>query len=139
MDPLAYFRSIAAKFFHPTRIGHEVEKELSAHIQLRADDLERSGLDRAGAERQARIEFGSTEQFKAECREALGGNFIDTIFQDLRFSFRALRKSPAFFAVAVLTLALGIGATVAAFSIVNAVLLRPYGFREPHKLLWIYS
>jgi len=116
-----------------------MEEELRSHIEQRADDLERSGLDRAEAERRARIEFGSTERFKEECREAHGGNLIDTLIQDVRFSLRTLRKSPAFFAVAVVTLALGIGATVAAFSVVNAVLLRPFAFSDPDKLLWIYS
>jgi len=139
MNPLSYLRSLTAKFFYPSRTTKDLNEELRSHIQLRADDLERSGLDRGEAERQARIEFGSTERFKEECREALGGNLIDTIFQDVRFSLRSLRKSPAFFAVAVLTLALGIATTVAAFSVVNAVLLRPYGFRDPEKLLWIYS
>jgi hypothetical protein len=93
-----------------------LEEELGSHIQLRSDELERSGCTRAEAERRARIEFGSRERFKEECREALAGNFIDTMIQDVRFSFRILRKSPAFFAVAVVTLVLGIGATVAAFS-----------------------
>ncbi len=116
-----------------------MEEELRSHIEQRADDLERSGLDRDEAERRARIEFGSTERFKEECREALGGNLIDSLIQDVRFSLRTLRKSPAFFAVAVVTLALGIGATVAAFSVVNAVLLRPFAFSDPDKLLWIYS
>ena len=104
-----------------------------------ADRLERAGLERAEAERRARIEFGSTARFKEECREQLGGNFLDTLIQDVRFSLRTLRKSPAFFLVAVITLALGIGATVAAFSVVNAVLLRPFGFNNSEKLLWIYS
>jgi putative ABC transport system permease protein len=116
-----------------------MEEELRSHIQRRADDLERSGLDRLEAERRAQIEFGSTERFKAECREALAGNLVNALIQDVRFSLRTLRKSPAFFTVAVVTLALGIGATVAAFSVVNAVLLRPFGFREPDRLLWIYS
>jgi hypothetical protein len=116
-----------------------MEEELRAHIQLHADLLERSGISRAEAERRARIEFGNTERFKEECREELGGNFLDTLIQDVRFSLRTLRKSPGFFAVAVVTLALGIGATVAAFSVVNAVLLRPFGFSDSDKLLWIYS
>jgi hypothetical protein len=67
------------------------------------------------------------------------GNFIDRAIQDVRFSFRTLRKSPAFFVVAVVTLTLGIGVTVAAFSVVNAVLLRPFAFNEPSRLLWIYA
>src|SRR5438552_6094522 len=135
----AYFRSLAARFFHPSQTENEMEEELRSHIEQRADDLERSGLDRVEAVRRARIEFGSTERFKEECREAIAGNFIDALIQDVRFSLRTLRKSPAFFTVAVITLALGIGATVAAFSVVNAVWLRPFGFREPDRLLWIYS
>src|SRR6266478_7711099 len=139
MNPLAYFRSLGAKFFYRSQTENDMEEELRSHMEHRAADLERSGLDRAEAERRARIEFGSTERFKEECREALGGNLIDTLIQDVRFSLRTLRKSPAFFAVAVVTLALGIGATVAAFSVVNAVLLRPFGFSNPERLLWIYS
>src|SRR6267143_545366 len=135
----AYFRSLTARFFQRSQTEQEMEEELRSHIQRRADDLERSGLDRVEADRQARIEFGSTERFKVECREALAGNLIDALIQDVRFSLRTLRKSPAFFTVSVVTLALGIGATVAAFSVVNAVLLRPFGFRGPDRLLWIYS
>src|SRR5213593_1504556 len=133
----AYFRSLASRFFHRAQTEHDLEEELRSHIQLRADDLERFGLGRADAERWARIEFGGEARFKEECREAIAGNLIDNAIQDVRFSFRTLRKSPAFFAVAVVTLTLGIGATVAAFSVVNAVLLRPFAFNDPSKLLWI--
>jgi putative ABC transport system permease protein len=136
---LAYFRSLAARFLHRSQTETEIEDELRAHIRLRTDDLERSGLSRSDAERRARIEFGGHERFKEECREALAGNFLANIIQDVRFSLRTLRGSPAFFAVAVVTLAFGIGATVAAFSVVNSVLLRPFGFRNSEKLLWIYS
>src|ERR1700730_2270473 len=139
MSLIAYLRSLLARFFRRAKIDNELEEELGAHIQLHADRLERAGLDRAEAERRARIEFGSTARFKEECRDQLGGNLIDTLIQDVRFSVRTLRKSPAFFAVAVITLALGIGATVAAFSVVNSVLLRPFGFSNSEKLLWIYS
>jgi putative ABC transport system permease protein len=139
MNLLTYFRSLGARFFRRTKIDNELEEELAAHIQLHADRLEHAGLGRAEAERRARIEFGSTARFKEECREQLGGNFLDTALQDVRFSLRTLRKSPAFFAVAVVTLALGIGATVAAFSVVNSVLLRPFGFSGSERLLWIYS
>src|SRR2546423_5884941 len=135
----SYLRSLAARFFHRSQTENDLNEELRSHIQHRADDLERSGLDRVEAERRARIEFGSQERFKEECREALGGNFIDGLIQDARFSFRTLRRSPGFFVVAVLTLALGIGATVAAFSVVNAVLLRPFAFHQPDRLLWIYA
>jgi putative ABC transport system permease protein len=135
----AYVRSLMARFVRRRQTERDLEEELGTHIQLRSDELQRSGYKRPEAERRARIEFGSQERFKEECREALAGNFIDTMIQDVRFSFRTLRKSPAFFLVAVVTLVLGIGATVAAFSVVNAVLLRPFAFNDPARLLWIYA
>src|SRR5579871_2041757 len=81
MKLLSYFRSPVAKFFHRAQVENDLEEELRAHIQLRADDLERSGLDRAEAERRARIEFGGREQFKEESREALGGTLIETFIR----------------------------------------------------------
>jgi predicted permease len=135
----AYLRSMVRRFLRRVSNEREMDEELESHVQLRADALERDGLDRGEAERRARIEFGSHVRFKEECREAMGGNAIDQAVQDVRFSLRALRKSPGFSLVAVITLALGIGATIATFSVVNAVLLRPFAFSHPEKLLWIYS
>src|SRR5437870_4693773 len=121
----AYFRSLAGRFFHRSQTENDLDEELRSHIQLRTDDLERFGLGRAEAERRARIEFGGETRFKEECREAIAGNFIDVLFQDLRFSSCMLRKSPGFAVVVILTIALGIGATTAIFSVVDATLLRP--------------
>src|SRR5437660_6948995 len=111
-----------------------MEEELRSHIQHRADDLERSGLDRAEAERRARIEFGGHERFKEESREALGGNFVDTFIRDVRFSLRVLRKSPGFTIVAILTLALAIGANAVVFSVLNALILRPLNVPQAENL-----
>jgi predicted permease len=114
-----------------------MEEELRSHIQHRADDLERSGLDRAGAERRARIEFGGRERLKEECRESLGGNFIETLVKDACFSIRILRKSPGFTMVAVLTLALAIGANAVVFGMLNGLILRPVDVPQPESLYGI--
>jgi len=125
MKILFWFRSVAAGLFHRSRIEDEMEEELRSHIQHRADDLVRSGLDRATAERRARVEFGGQLRFKEACREALGGTFIESLIQDVRFSLRVLRKSFGFTVVAILTLALAIGANAVVFGVLNGLILRP--------------
>ena len=138
MKLLDSLRFRIATLFRRSQMNAEIEEELRAHIQHRADDLERSGMDRAEAERRARIEFGGREKFKEECREALGGNFIETLIQDVRFSFRKLRKSPGFTFVAVVTLALGIGANAVVFSAINAFLLHPLNLPQEESLYAVW-
>ena len=113
----------------------EVAEELRAHIQMRADDLERSGMSRAEAERRARIEFGGYVKYREESHAALGGLWIETTMQDVRTSLRALRKSPGFLFAAVVTLALAIGANAVVFGVMNALILRPLPVPNP-KSLW---
>jgi len=135
----AYFRSLAARFFRRSQTENELEEELRGHIQLRADDLERSGLGRREAERRARLEFGAHERFKEECRETIAGNFLDILMKDLRFSVRTLAKQPVFAVVAIVTLAIGIGMTTAMLSIVHDVLIRPLPYAHPDRLYAIWA
>ena len=125
MKMSAYVRSLGMKFFHRSEVAEEMEEELRSHISHRADDLERMGLSRAQADRQARIELGARERYKEESYAALGGDLFEGVFRDLRFAARALRKSPGFVAAAVATLALAIGANAVVFSIMNVFVLRP--------------
>src|SRR5271157_2425838 len=134
MRLLAYLRSVAARFFRRPQIDDDMEEELRAHIQYRADDLEGSGLERAEAERRARIEFGGHERFKEECRETLAGAVIETLMRDVRFSLRVLRKSPGFTIVAVVTLALAIGANAVVFGVLNGLILRPLNVPRAESL-----
>src|ERR1700757_1471379 len=130
-------RSLIATVFRGSRVNGEIKDELRSHIQHRADDLERSGLARAEAERRARIEFGGYERFREECHEELSGHFLDTFLQDLRFALRALRKSPGFVLVAVLTLAMAIGANAVVFSLLNGLILRPLNLPGAQNLYTI--
>src|SRR5436309_12517818 len=134
---ITYLRSLFGRFVRRAETERELEQELASHIAMRADHLERVGLTRVEAERHARIEFGGQERFKEECREAIAGNFIDILIQDVRFGLRMFRKSSGVTVIGILTMALGIGATTAIFSVVDATLLEPLPYPQSEQLVSI--
>jgi predicted permease len=117
----------------------EMDVELRFHIEACAEDLVRKGVPRQEAVRRARVEFGGIEQAKEECRDARGVTLLESLAQDLRFGLRVLRRSPVFAVVAILALALGIGANTAIFSVIDAALLNPIPFPEPNRIVDIYA
>jgi putative ABC transport system permease protein len=112
----------------------ELDEELRAHLERVVEKYVQSGLPPEEAQRRARLEFGGLDQVKEKCREARGLNFIETTIQDLRYGARVLRKNPGFTAVAVVTLALGIGANTAIFSLGNVFVFRPLPVKDADRL-----
>jgi putative ABC transport system permease protein len=126
-------------FFRKDTVERETDQELHFHLEREIAERVSNGMSPEEARRAALLQFGGMEQLKEECREARGVNRIETLLADLRFGFRSLRKSPGFTIVSVLTLALGIGANTAIFSMVNALLLHPYNFRNLDSLVRVWE
>jgi putative ABC transport system permease protein len=116
-----------------------LEKELSFHIEERVADLVRSGVGEEDARRRVRLEFGAAEQVKDECRDVRPARWAETFVQDVRYAWRNLRRNPGFTAVAVATLALGIGGLTAMFSAFDTILIRPLPYADPDRLVMVWD
>jgi len=122
--------------FHRSRLMRELDEEMALHLELRRERLETSTDDPALA---ARRRFGNVGRLREESVDAWGWRWLDQLAQDVRFGYRSLVRTPVFTATAIVTLALGIGATTAIFTLVNGVLLRSLPFADPHQLVQVYA
>ncbi|HEX4165840.1 MAG TPA: ABC transporter permease, partial [Bryobacteraceae bacterium] len=125
--------------FRPGKLDREIKVEQQFHVASRIDDLVEAGMKPEEAAREAQIQFGSLVRAGEESREARLLSWLETTAQDLYYGIRTLRKSPSFAAISILTLAIGIGANTAIFSVVNAVLLQPLPYPQPERLVSLFE
>jgi predicted permease len=121
------------------QMEEQLDKELQFHLEQHVSELIARGVEPAEARRQARLAIGGPEQVKEQCRDERGTRWLEDLVVDVRYALRMLRKNPGFTVVALLTLALGIGATTVMFTVVNGVLLKPVPFPEPDKLVAVHG
>ncbi len=138
---IAALRELAARalgFLRGRRPDSDLEAEFADHIAMAAEDFERAGMSPQEARRRATLQFGSPLSARESVGDQRSMPWLESFFHDAAYALRGMRKSPAFTSVAVLTLALGIGANTAIFSLVDAVLLRQLPVRDPHSLYYLW-
>ncbi len=121
------------------KMEEQLEKELRFHLDEHVNELITRGNAPDLAQRNARLALGGPEQVKEKCRDARGTRWLEDLFQDFSYALRTLRQRPGFAAVAILTLALGSGATTVMFTVVNGVLLKPLDYPEANRLVTVHG
>src|SRR5262245_54539922 len=137
-----YLRTLAARLrglFGDRKADQELDDEIEAHLRLLTERYVRQGMSDTDAAWAARRQFGNIALLKEANREMRGIRFVETFKQDARYGLWMLRRNPGFALVAVCTLALGIGANTAIFSVVNALVLNPLPYPDPQRLVWVTS
>jgi predicted permease len=139
MPLLLKVRSVLRNLFLSRRVEADLDEEVRSHLEMMVEENIRAGMPPKDARRAARIELGGIEQVKEQVREERIGNWLRSVISDCRYGARQLHKNPGFTVVVVLTLALGIGATTAIFSVVYGVLLRPLPYSNSNRIMAVFE